>query len=258
MKTFVSYLNESRFNEYLFEGIDINLKMKTVTFTDKHENYVDTSGKLAKKKIDGIDTYMLFKRKKDFSSLVSDGNPLVYALKNLNSWKITNKEELMKRIQDSIKQLPKSDIVIMVPSSNPLMKEISKYITSSGAELLESCLFKKTKEEVLSEMDFSEFTDFELDEIDRGFDKMGTYFESKHFPKFLLEKLSVSIFKTHSNYSPKEKKNNELAIKIKDKNILIIDDTISSGFSLSSCSKIIKEQYFPKNVFQFSLFSDLK
>lgn len=258
MKSFIEYLNESRFNEYLFEGIDINLKMKTVTFTDKHENYIDTSGKLFKKKIHGVDTYMLFKRKRDASNLVSDGNPLVYALKNLNSWKLTNKEELMVRIQDSLKQLPKSDIVIMVPSSNPLMKEISKFITSSGSELLESCLFKKTKEEVLSEMDFSEFTDFELDEIDRGFDKMGTYFESKYFPKFLLDKLGLSIFKTHSNYSPKEKKNNELAIKIKDKNILIIDDTISSGFSLSSCTDIIKDQYFPKNVIQFSLFSDLK
>lgn len=258
MQPFMSYLNESRFNEYLFEGIDINLKMKTITFTDKHENYVDTSGKLFKKKIDGIDTYMLFKRKKDSGNLVSDGNPLVYALKNLNSWKLTNKEDLMQRIEYSLKQLPKSDIVVMVPSSNPLMREISKYITASGSELLESCLFKKTKEEVLSEMDFSEFTDFELDEIDRGFDKMGTYFESKYFPKFLLDKLSVSIFKTHSNFSPKEKKNNDLAIKIKDKNILIIDDTISTGFSLSSCSKIIKDQYFPKNVIQFSLFSDLK
>ena len=258
MKSFMAYLNESKFNDYLFEGIDINLKMKSMTFTDKHENYVDTAGNLFKKKIDGIDTHMLFKRKKDFSNLVSDGNPLVYALKNLNSWKLTNKDELFKRIENSLKKLPKCDIVIMVPSSNPLMKEISKYITASGSELLESCLFKKTKDEVLSEMDFSEFTDFELDEIDKGFEKMGTYFESKYFPKFLLDKLMVSIFKTHSNFSDKEKKNNELAIKIRNKKILIIDDTISTGYSISSCSKIIKDQYFPASVIQFSLFSDLK
>lgn len=252
MKQFKEYLNEKAFEMYLFEGIDIDLRNKIVTFTDKHENYVDTSGKLFKKKINSIDTYMLFKRKYS-NDLNSDGNPLVHALKGNFGWKMKNRKDILNRIEQSLKQLPKYDIVIMTPSSNPLMKEISKFI---NAELIEGCLFKRTKDEVLAEMDFSKFSDDEMEDLEIAFAKMGTYFESKHFPKKLLLKLSTAIFST--TVSGKSKENIEHAKMIKDKNVLIIDDTISSGYSLSNCTDIIREQYFPKSITQFSLFSDLK
>lgn len=254
MKNFKQYINESQFNEYLFEGIDVDLRNKVVTFTDKHENYVDTSGNIFKKKINGIDTYMLFKRKYS-NDLTSDGNPLVHALKGNFGWKLKNKRKLLKRIEDSLKKLPKYDVIIMTPSSNPLMKEISKFI---NAELIEGCLFKRTKDEVLAEMDFSVFSEDEIQDLELAFSKMDTYFESKHFPKKILNKLSTAIFKIYPGISKVNTENNNNANKIKDKNVLIIDDTISSGYSLSSCATIIKEQYFPKTITQFSLFSNLK
>lgn len=242
MKDFKVLLNEKLFNNYIFEGIDIDIKNKIVTFTDNHENYVDTSGKLTKKVIDDIETYMLFKRKKS-NGIISDGSPLVHALKGNYGWKIANKEDILNRIKETIKGIPDFDVIIIVPSSNPLMKDLAKYFKG---KVIKNCLIKKTKEEVINEMDFSVFTDDELEEIDNAFKKMDLYFESKYFPKKLFSKLSVSIYKA-----------NKITDKIIGKSVLIIDDTISSGYTLSSCSKVIKEQYFPKKVSQFSLFSDL-
>ena len=154
---FISYkvfLNEKLFNNYIFEGIDIDIKNKIVTFTDNHENYVDTSGKLTKKVIDDIETYMLFKRKKS-NGIISDGNPLVHALKGNYGWKLANKEDILNRIKETIKGITDFDVISIVPSSNPLMKDLAKYFKG---KVIKNCLIKKTKEEVINEMDFSIFS----------------------------------------------------------------------------------------------------
>ena len=75
--------------------------------------------------------------------------------------------------------------------------------------------------------------------------KDGIYFQSKYMDKELLKKMEIILYKESINYF----------YEIFDKNILIIDDVLSSGKSISDCSKIIKDNYSPKNIYQLTLFS---
>jgi len=237
------------YETYIFEGIDVDLNTKTVKFNDTHENLVDTSlNNPTEKTIDGIKTISIFKRKKSKDKLISDGNPLVYAMKNLKGWKISKNDEklIFKRIQEIINKLGKFDTIILVPSSNPLSYKFSKYINGN---IIEKCLTKRTKDEILDDMPWQNFTKDELKKIEDAFDKMDYWFESKHFPKDknIINKMEVNLFNM----------NKGLNLEISNKNVLVVDDVISSGLSLSNCTKTIKECYMPKSIMQLSLFSDL-
>jgi len=256
MLTFKEFIEKKEidFEEYLFEGIDVDVDKKIVYFNDKHENYVDTSLKNpTQKSIKGIDTYMLFKRKpsKTPKDLISDGNPLVYALKNTKGWKIPKKDEesIYKRINEIVTKLQKKknfDTIILVPSSNPLVENLSNYLKGN---VLEGCLTKRTKDEIIEDMPWQNFTKTELEKVKTAFDKMSYWFESKYFPKDqkIIQKMEVNLYKIHKDKN----------LQISGKHVLVVDDTISTGLSISKCSEIIQESYFPASITQLSLFSDL-
>lgn len=83
---------ENKHTEYLIEGIDIDYINKVVKFNNTHEDNIDTSTILnpTYSKIDNIDVISIFKRKSN--DYKTDGNPLVYALKGLNNWYISEQD----------------------------------------------------------------------------------------------------------------------------------------------------------------------
>ena len=253
MKLFSILAKELAFDQYLFEGIDVDINKKIVYFNDSHEDLVDTSeDNPTMKLINGVNTYSVFKRKESNSFMIKDGNPLVYALKGIKGWSISRKDEdkIYYRISSIINKIPKADTIITVPSSNPLVNRFSDYLSrTSQAKVLKHCVTKRTKEEILEDMPWQNFSPREIELIEEAFNKMDYYFESKLFPKDpkIIKKFEVNIFNISKGYE----------LDILDKNIIIINDTISTGLSLSKCSEAIQECYFPKDIFQVSLFSSL-
>ena len=251
IKSFRDHINEIFTNNFIFEGIDVDKDNRIVYYNPNHQNLVDTSDNgFTTKEINGIKTYMLFKRKKDLLRKVSDGNPLVYALKSKNGWSIPEKDKslIFKIIDEIVLGIKKYDTIILVPSSTPLITQFSKFIKHD--RILDKCLFKRTKDEILDDLPFMNFTDKEIELFNTSLDKMkGAYFEAKHFPKNkkLIEKFETNMFKIHGGFNK----------EINNKSILVVDDVISSGSTLSKCTEAILESYFPKNVEQLSLFSNV-
>jgi len=239
-------------NDLMFEGINIDDEKLIITY-DNNTKYLDTKNYVINN-INGIKTFSLFKRKKYNSEKFSDSNPLIYALKGLKGWKINKKDKEQiyndaKLIIDKI-NLPKIDSIIKVPSSNVLVRELQNLIIDKikPKYVLEDCLVKRTIDEIIDEMDFSTFTKQDSRKWNVAIKKMrkdGIYFQSKYMDKELLKKMEIILYKESINYF----------YEIFDKNILIIDDVLSSGKSISDCSKIIKDSYSPKNIYQLTLFS---
>jgi hypothetical protein len=250
------YENKREFGDYVFEGIDVDVENRVVTFNDNHEENVDTSieNNPTYKTISGVETIMLFKRKKSNEFRVSDGNPLVYALKSIKSWKISTEDRnaIFDRIDDIITKIGVFDTIVVMPSSNPLVKELGNHLMNNNKakNIINHCVVKRLKSDIIDDMPWSGFSNKQMTKIEDGFSKMGDYFESKFFPKDkkIIDKFETNIFKINKNKDYNTMYN---------KNVLVIDDTISTGLSLNKCSQIINEQYNPKSIKQLSLFSDL-
>ena len=250
MKTFEEFEEEQKYRT-LYEGVDIDLSTKTVKLTDKHEKGVNTSIQDNPTITDRA--ISVFKRNKN-SEGSSDGNPLVHALKNRNNWNISNedREEIMNRVSKILKKVEYDfDVVILAPSSSGFLKEFSDIVHETfRVPIFDSCFSKRTTSEIYDTMDWTIFTEEERTRIQTSFKQMGEYFESKKFPKdtALIQKMENSIVKLDPYLS---------GVEINNKKILILDDILSSGMTLSHCAKILKESYFPESVFNLVLFGEL-
>ena len=106
--------------DYIGEGIDIDYKNKKVKINLEHENGIDTSilNNPLYSKVSNYDVISIFTRKKYQRS---DGNPLLYALKDLNEWKIDkfDIDILLKQFMRIVEKIdPVYDTIIKIPSSN--------------------------------------------------------------------------------------------------------------------------------------------
>lgn len=136
----------------IMEGINIDLKNKIVSLNLSHEKGVDTSiiSNPTYYRVKDVDVISIFKRKK---YVKGDGNPLLYALKGINGWKIEkfDVQLLMKQfIRIAEKIDPVYDTIIKIPSSNDLnnifMERLNKIIKSH--DKLEVSLSKLEKDMV--------------------------------------------------------------------------------------------------------------
>ena len=248
MKTFEEFEEEQKYRT-LYEGIDIDLSSKTVKLNNSHENGVNTS--IEDNPTITDKAISVFKRNK-LASPIGDGNPLVYALKHTNGWNISNvdREEIMNRVSKILKKVEYDfDVVILAPSSSGLILEFADIIEATFNKTIHrSCFVKRTVEEVYANMDWSLYTQDEREIIQDRMVKMGTYFQAKYFPKEMANRLETGIFKFDPNIS---------GLEIDNKKVLVVDDILSSGMTLSHCAKILKESYFPESVFNLVLFGEL-
>ena len=127
---YYQFLSEQLDNSFLLEGINIDTVNKIVSIDLSHEEGVDTSLiNPTYKKISGVNVISIFKRVRKNDPLTGtslDGNPLIYALKEINGWKI-NKDDIIKLLKQFIRISEKIkleyDTIIKVPSTSVLNTE---------------------------------------------------------------------------------------------------------------------------------------
>lgn len=239
-------------NDMIIEGVDVDVDTKIVTFNDTHEYIVDTS--LTNNPTKSNKAVAVFRRKRDSNMELPDGNPLLYAMKGMKGWKIGRKDldKIWYRIDQIIDKLSNEyDVVVMPGSNSGLVSTFSTHISKKfkSVDVIHNCFLKRTLDEVIEDINWVDFNATERDEIKTSFKKMrGNYFEAKHFPKHLANKFEASIFKTNPLIS---------GTKLVGQRILVLDDVVSSGLSLSSCARTIQDEYFPKSITNIVLFSEV-
>ncbi len=254
---------------YIVEGININSNDKTISLTDEHDKGVDFSlvNNPVYDKYKDFDVISIFKRSKlvDDTNTERDGNPFIYALKEKKGWTfdITNDEifRYIKRFLEICKKINNTyDTIVITPSSTNInerfMKVISKQVQAEN--IVREFLVKIKKEEIIDDnlidkeqitKDYPNNYNEVITKISRSFRRMeGADFEAKHMDKKYLKYVKyIGI-------------NNDLNIRpmIDGKDILVLDDTISSGTTVSQCIDGITSNFTPKSITIVTLLSKLK
>ena len=262
-------------NKFLLnEGIDI--KDRVIYLNDKHERIVDTSviSNPTYWKLGKYDVVSIFKRE-HFQTMDGknlDGNPLVYALKGKYKWKWANEGDmkiLMQKFVTICKKINQHfDVIIKAPSDNRLLNEtmldflipnirhnllVKDFFFKINIEDAVHCVDEKT---ILSDCNNNEQeANIIKKAIYRGIyleDENGKeplFISSKNIPKQYVKYVRLVTTK-YNKYTFEQVVN-----MIDGKNILIIDDSISSGQTVSQCVDSIVGTYKPKNVVILTMFS---
>lgn len=272
-------------------GININTDTMEVEFTDAHEDGVDTSLKepsVDSKTIPGVNIYSIFQRN---DKLLNDGNPLISALKgNMDDgWKISseNKTKLLERIRAIIdlfcRKHPMS-FTIVIPSGGNInsmlrnmVEEVMKQYSPDNI-ILDGVIEKMTVDEVEEEIakPNSAFNkEFNTQEKrQKAWEKLRPSFKRMQdanggiFSYKLIKPSRYRAFITHVLKFADNPELKEMISKMPDKNILIIDDTVTYGNTTRSAVNLIRdtisnikstantiENYAPKSISVLTLFS---
>ena len=262
-----SYTND--LDNYIVEGLNIDVDNKTVSLTDAHNSGIDFS--LVNNPVydtyNGYDVISIFKRTSltDINNTQRDGNPFIYALKNKNGWKfnITSEEinKYIRRFLNVCKKISnKYDTIIITPSASELnekfMKAISRQVNANN--IINEYFVKLSKEEIVDDdlidierirHDYGNSFNKVMSEIHRSFRRMkGETFEAKYVKKEYLK--YIKYIETNGD--------DDIRKYIDDKDILLLDDTISSGETVSQCINGILSNFMPKSITIITLLSKVK
>ena len=261
--------NTNEFDNYIVEGLNININDKTVSLTDTHDKGIDFSliNNPVYDKYKAYNVISIFKRTQltDTNNVKRDGNPFIYKKKKKNGWKfkITNEEinKYIKRFLEICKKInSKYDTIIITPSSSNLndkfMKVISKQVNAD--KVINEYFIKLSKEEIIDDdlidkeqlrNDYGNSYERVLEEINRSFRRMkGRSFEAKYINKEYLKYIKYISSNNDEN----------LRQYIDNKDILLLDDTISSGETISQCIDGILSNFIPKSITIITLLSKLE
>lgn len=256
--------------KFLAEGIDIP-KSRTVSVNNNHQNYVDTNDcynpYLFTDNQRGYRTISIFQRKSTIDRI--DSNPLLNALKQRKGWEFNNaKEDLYKLLRNFVsaaKLLPKYDTIIMTPSHNQLNEIVFGYLIRliPHSYYIKDFFQKMTANEVYNCMIDDEYIDNNFGEmakkvyadIDDAFIEMDKtndgifsykYLQKAKYREAIMQSLKINKYPhCELNY----------ANEINGKDILVFDDTITTGKTISDSGKAIKEMFNPKSITYVTLFS---
>lgn len=264
-------LNFKNFKNKIVEGIDIDNKNKKVSFNNDHQNNVNTcynyNPTISKLEIDGkyIDIISIFKRVENIEN--SDGNPLIYTLKGLKDWEFNSKEDyknLLNNFNKIVNKIEKDyDTIISVPSNNKLNNIILKKVKNllNIKNSIPNLLSKYSASYIYKNfLDIKSMKNDHKNDINKilllisKVQKMiddGDKFSFKDIIPKYRKYIKKSIHISNDNDIIKYKD------LINDKNIIIIDDTISSGSSLKHAYKEVLDTFTPNKVTIITLFSPL-
>lgn len=247
---------------FIIEGLII--KNRTIRLTDKHNKGVDFRliNNPIYDKIDGIDVISIFKRTflKDYDTNKNlDGNPFIYALKEKHGWKFDiSAEDIRKYCRRFLEICNKIedtyDTIIMVPSKSKVNERFMTAIYNkvNATSKITKYFYKVPIDEIMInyesiQHDFPNDYQEKIDKIREGFRKMDSEFEAKYIDKTLLK-----YIKYFSNTNPEDYRND-----IDNKKILILDDIVSSGTSISQCINNINDTFNPQSITVITLLSKL-
>ena len=262
-----SYTND--LDNYIVEGLNIDVDNKTVSLTDVHNSGIDFSlvNNPVYDKHNGYNVISIFKRTSltDINNTQRDGNPFIYALNKKNGWKfnITSEEinKYIRRFLNVCKKINnKYDTIIITPSASELnekfMKAISRQVDANN--IINEYFIKLSKEEIIDDdlidierirKDYGNSFNKVMSEIHRSFRRMkGETFEAKYVKKEYLK--YIKYIETNGD--------DDIRKYIDDKDILLLDDTISSGETVSQCINGILSNFMPKSITIITLLSKVK
>lgn len=280
MKSLFEYIEEapknSLFNEHIlekhtvydvdmmFEGIVIDNENMTVKLDDSDRG-INFNGPIYWETSEGQEVISIFKRKKIENNIYDkDGNPFIYALKNIKGWKFdisdTEIHKYLRKFISNCKQIQqKYDTIITIPSGNFLNKRFMRSLANSiNAKYQIEDLITKI------EMDYDEPEDFiNYNLIKKDYPNNSREIEmelEKHLYKLNNQKKEFKakdVKKKYLKYFNFLSLNNceDAAEKINDKNIIVLDDIFSSGATVSQAIEAIKQNYEPKSMTVITLLS---
>lgn len=256
------------------EGIELttNDGKRVVSVTDNHQNYVDTNDYRNPKLFDGecrgYKTLSIFKRKSTEDGF--DSNPLLYALKKLKGWEFNDAKHdlmiLLKNFVAASKLLSRYDTIIKTPSNNQLNTIVFGYLIRLIPHdyALEDFFEKLSANEVYESFIDDEYiyNNFKnpkavFNAIDDSFKMMNAenngVFSYKYIYRSIYRNAIMQSLRI-KNYSSCEL---NYANAINGKDIMVFDDTITTGKTISDSGSAIKEMFAPKSITYVTLFSAL-
>ena len=274
-------------DNYIFKKINegFDREKRVLTFTDDNEHILNTSldlkptvGRIFSVDLNRyITTYSIFRRVKD-TERNGDANPVLYALKGENDWEFSSLynrnmfwerfKVLLKRFLDDHRN--EFDTTIVIPSSNRLnsdfVKEIEKlakevgitHISNGGLQTVstqkvEDAAFAKDSyfRKYWGEKWYEKFRLLQdyLDDMDKYNDGYFKYHMIDN--KSGLRKSIINTMEVDTQHSLLYRKN------INDKNVLLVDDSITFGQSIKNAIHALAEVYKPKSVSVLTMFSSL-
>lgn len=265
-------------DNHIFEGIDVDVKDKIVAFNPNHQEYVDTNDPWNPtpiyNNVEGYKVISIFKRKDTENKI--DGNPLIYALKNMKGWKFKNPSydifALLRRFVAVTKELKENfDVIITTPSSNRLNTEIlykisrlikhevsyKKFFCKYDADVVYETMIDfnwidreyPTDAKNIHENVYNAICRMMRSKEDGGNDGTFSYkYINKAYRKYIIKSMYINDYFTNEE---------EYANTINGKKILVIDDTVTSGKTISDSAEAILDTYAPESITFLTLFSPL-
>ena len=230
----------------VLEGLDLDPVYGTVSMNPNHQNYVDTNDIWSPQPyyttINGYKVISLFKNKWEH-------NPLIWALKN-KKWKFKNPKYdimfLLRRLVAVTKELHENfDVIITTPSAsnlnNELLSKIERLIPHSKS-------YKNFFEKYSAKEVYDELPNSYKKELGIYFQKMQSanngMFSYKYIPAKLRNKIGRTI---------RTNKGLNLADEINGKRILILDDTVTTGKTISDSAKALVSTFAPASITFFTI-----
>ena len=280
----------------VFEGIDLSPAKNggfQVSWTSAHNNGIKASPKSRPAVLDlsvpslkiqdgKIQVFSLLQRT-PLARRSGDGNPLVYLLKGHPDYKFkTDKDKqlvygcidgiLKNFIAEFFKSIDGTTAVVLCPSGNALNMRFANKLNSlakkdgHSLEVFDSVLTKMTVSAVEDllldgyEPSFNHWiaslpqakADVKLKMLKADFDRM----EKKHDGTFAFHLVRDRETRNHIVRSMVADKNG--AEQISGRDVLLIDDTMTTGQTIREACETLCETYSPKSITALTLFSPLR
>jgi len=232
----------------VIEGLNIDPVRRDIELDASHQNYVDTNDAWNPhpyySRFNGYKVISLFRNKWEH-------NPLIWALKG-KKWNFKNPHRdimfLLRRLVAVTKELnEKFDVIITTPSSsslnNELLSRIERLVPHSKS--YRNFFTKYTADEV-----YEQLPNRYKVELQECFIKMkrenNGMFSYKYIPVNLRNKIGKTMRLSDGNGI-------ELANEINGKKILILDDTVTTGKTISDSAKALLDTFAPASITFFAI-----
>lgn len=235
-------------------GLSISESLE-VFFDPERELRLNTSisSNPQSRRYSGVLTYSIFLRlhsRSNYQDQKGDGNPLIYALKGLNGFSISEiewskfRENQCYIIDKIIEKIEACSGLICIPSSKNIVLNTALDINSrcsSPKEIITDCFYKRNASEIYDDLLIKKPT------VKLKHKREYSTELSKLLAKIKSGDLSFSIKHIHRDIRPYVSCLGPSSITLDPtKKYILVDDLISSGSSLSSAIDILCEYGIPK------------
>lgn len=219
----------------------INVVNGWVQIDDSHNKLVNTT--IADNPtfgtIEGLDVHYIFSRNKTHNK-DGDGNPLIYAMKSIKNFKIVPmyRTKVIARattITHSICEPLAFDAIVLVPSSNGFAREIAEIAAAAtGAPIVEpDFIRKKTLREMYEQ--YSDKPSTLTNSEEKHYNQQLSAWKSFPGKTFSMKEVPPQIRHLFTPFTI-----SHVCDDVTEKNILLVDDILSSGSSILSAANVCR------------------